>query len=83
VEVTSPKGTKTTDVVLYFGGRVAFLFPKEMQGLMQKNMQVASDRVVDAIVASEGSVSTVIDVPEENTTAAPAGAPTPSSVDMM
>jgi hypothetical protein len=53
VEVQAKAGQRTVDLVFYFGDRIAFVFPKELQAALQKNMQVASDRVVDAIVKCE------------------------------
>lgn len=54
VEYVDGKGNVSVDLVFWFGGKHAFLFPKEMAAHLRKNMQVASDRVIDAIHEAEG-----------------------------
>jgi hypothetical protein len=54
VEYTDGKGQPQVDLVFWFGGKHAFLFPKDMAAHLRKSMQVAHDRVIDAILVSEG-----------------------------
>jgi hypothetical protein len=64
VETTTPKGTKSVDVVLHFGGNATFVFPKEMRALMQKEMQRASDPVVEAVSARSKLVPAMAPTPQ-------------------
>lgn len=93
IEYVDGKGQPTVDLVFSFGGRKVFLFPKDMAAHLRKNMQVASDRVIDAIQAIEnpGAVDvqqtaglTFEDASEGHTgMQAAAGAPKASPINVM
>jgi len=99
VEYVDGKQQSTVDLVFWFGGKHAFLFPKDMAAHLRKNMQVASDRVINAIHEQEGLAPTVeksvtgLSLPPEaiaadggtvaQEAAVPETVPAPSAVDVM
>lgn len=93
VEYNDAKGRPHVDLVFWFGGKHAFLFPKDMAAHLRKSMQVAHDRVIDAILTAEGiqvaeeqGLAQGLTLPPETETMTspdPSDVPDPSGVNVM